>query len=133
MWSTLALLVADWVALPAVVDVCQDQAEQNHNLSACRAYGHHFGSKAKAARTHSAGTVLVLVQILSVHLHVSTITIFLLQGPETQRLYLGRNMLEDARQLADLKVENDDVLALTYQQPGVCIAAAAHVQLCHNH
>ena len=27
-------------------------------------------------------------------------------------------MLEDARQLADLKVENDDVLALTYQQPG---------------
>lgn len=39
------------------------------------------------------------------------------QGPETQRLYLGRTMLEDARQLADLKVENDDVLALTYQQP----------------
>lgn len=56
-----------------------------------------------------------------------------LQGPETQRLYLGRIMLEDARQLADLKVENDDVLALTYQQPGVCIAAAAHVQLCHHH
>lgn len=27
-------------------------------------------------------------------------------------------MLEDAKQLADLKVENDDVLALTYQQPG---------------
>jgi len=28
-------------------------------------------------------------------------------------------MLEDARQLADLKVENDDVLALTYQQQGM--------------
>lgn len=38
------------------------------------------------------------------------------QGPETQRLYLGRSMLEDARQLAELKVENDDVIALTYQQ-----------------
>ncbi|KAL0040636.1 hypothetical protein WJX79_000241 [Trebouxia sp. C0005] len=38
------------------------------------------------------------------------------QGPETQRLYLGRTMLEDARQLAELKVENDDVVALTYQQ-----------------
>ncbi|DBB07414.1 hypothetical protein WJX82_009855 [Trebouxia sp. C0006] len=38
------------------------------------------------------------------------------QGPETQRLYLGRTMLEDARQLAELKVENDDVIALTYQQ-----------------
>lgn len=38
------------------------------------------------------------------------------QGPDTQRLYLGKAMLEDARQLADLKVENDDVLALTYQQ-----------------
>ncbi len=40
------------------------------------------------------------------------------QGPETQRLYLGRTMLEDARQLAELKVENDDVIALTYQQGG---------------
>ncbi|KAL3147744.1 hypothetical protein ABBQ32_002485 [Trebouxia sp. C0010 RCD-2024] len=37
------------------------------------------------------------------------------QGPETQRLYLGKTMLEDAKQLAELKVENDDVLALTYQ------------------
>ena len=41
-----------------------------------------------------------------------------MQGPDTQRLYLGKTMLEDARQLADLKVENDDVLALTYQQSG---------------
>ncbi|KAL3130257.1 hypothetical protein ABBQ38_008090 [Trebouxia sp. C0009 RCD-2024] len=37
------------------------------------------------------------------------------QGPETQRLYLGKVMLEDAKQLAELKVENDDVLALAYQ------------------
>lgn len=41
-----------------------------------------------------------------------------LQAPETQRLYLGKSMLEDARQLAELKVENDDVLALAYQQSG---------------
>ena len=27
-------------------------------------------------------------------------------------------MLEEARQLADLKVENDDVLGLAYQQSG---------------
>ena len=40
------------------------------------------------------------------------------QAPETQRLYLGKSTLEDARQLAELKVENDDVLALTYQQSG---------------
>lgn len=38
------------------------------------------------------------------------------QAPETQRLYLNKNMLEEARQLADLKVENDDVLGLAYQQ-----------------
>lgn len=37
------------------------------------------------------------------------------QAPEAQRLYLGKSMLEDAKQLAELKVENDDVLALTYQ------------------
>ena len=43
------------------------------------------------------------------------------QGPETQRLYLGRTMLEDARQLAELKVENDDVIALTYQQGGTLL------------
>ena len=40
------------------------------------------------------------------------------QAPETQRLYLGKNMLEDAKQLAELKVEIDDVLALTYQLTG---------------
>lgn len=42
-----------------------------------------------------------------------------IQAPETQRLYLGKSMLEDARQLAELKVENDDVLALTYQLTGI--------------
>lgn len=41
-----------------------------------------------------------------------------LQAPEAQRLYLGKSMLEDAKQLAELKVENDDVLALAYQQAG---------------
>ena len=42
------------------------------------------------------------------------------QAPETQRLYLGKSVLEDAKQLAELKVENDDVLALTYQLSGIC-------------
>lgn len=41
------------------------------------------------------------------------------QAPETQRLYLEKSMLEDAKQLAELKVENDDVLALTYQLTGI--------------
>lgn len=49
------------------------------------------------------------------------------QGPETQRLYLGRTMLEDARQLAELKVENDDVVALTYQQGGTPRLTSTHV------
>lgn len=49
------------------------------------------------------------------------------QGPDTQRLYLGRTMLEDARQLAELKVENDDVIALTYQQGGMPQLTSSHV------
>ena len=53
--------------------------------------------------------------------------VVLQQGPETQRLYLGRTMLEDARQLAELKVENDDVIALTYQQGGTPRLTSNHV------
>ena len=57
-------------------------------------------------------------KLLTFHLQLSK-QIVAQQGPETQRLYLGRTMLEDARQLAELKVENDDVIALTYQQAGM--------------
>ncbi|GLC45563.1 hypothetical protein PLESTB_001206600 [Pleodorina starrii] len=39
------------------------------------------------------------------------------QPPESQQLYKGQTVLEDARKLLDLKVENDDVLALCYLQP----------------
>ncbi|KAK9824295.1 hypothetical protein WJX72_009223 [[Myrmecia] bisecta] len=38
------------------------------------------------------------------------------QPPESQRLYKGATLLEDAKKLADLKVENDDIIALTYLQ-----------------
>lgn len=59
-------------------------------------------------------------KLLTFHLQLSK-QIVAQQGPETQRLYLGRTMLEDARQLAELKVENDDVIALTYQQGGTLL------------
>eukprot|EP00198_Chlamydomonas_reinhardtii_P004821 XP_001694157.1 predicted protein [Chlamydomonas reinhardtii] len=39
------------------------------------------------------------------------------QPPESQQLFKGQAVLEDARKLIDLKVENDDVLALCYLQP----------------
>eukprot|EP00891_Asterochloris_glomerata_P003937 jgi/Astpho2/3937/e_gw1.00063.222.1_t len=43
----------------------------------------------------------------------------LLQQPlESQRLYKDGTLLEDARKLADLKIENDDVLALTFNVGG---------------
>lgn len=52
-------------------------------------------------------------------------------------------MLEDAKQLAELKVENDDVLALTYQLSGIqsyqnvvrclyCYDLAASMQMDHG-
>ena len=59
-------------------------------------------------------------------LHVS------FQAPESQRLHLGKNLLEDARQLAELKVENDDVLALTYQQAGMSAAKLSMPQQWHS-
>lgn len=39
-------------------------------------------------------------------------------------------MLEDAKQLAELKVENDDVLALTYQLSGTLRAVTLQCVLC---
>ncbi len=40
------------------------------------------------------------------------------QQPESQQLLKENFVLEDAKKLNDLKVENDDVLALTFMQPG---------------
>ncbi len=44
------------------------------------------------------------------HVHV--------QPQENQRIYKDGTVLEDAKSLAELKIENDDVLALTYKQEG---------------
>ena len=41
-----------------------------------------------------------------------------MQPPEKQQLFKGNTLLEDAKKLAELKVENDDVLAVTYMQEG---------------
>ena len=41
-----------------------------------------------------------------------------LQPLELQRLYKDGTLLQDARKLADLKIENDDILALTYNVGG---------------
>lgn len=38
------------------------------------------------------------------------------QPPEKQQLLKGSQVLEDAKKLADLKVENDGIIALTFQQ-----------------
>jgi hypothetical protein len=41
-----------------------------------------------------------------------------LQPPENQRLYKDEVPLEDARRLAELHIENDDILALTFLKEG---------------
>ncbi len=51
-----------------------------------------------------------------------------LQPPEKQQLYKGTTVLEDAKKLVDLRVENDDILALTFQQEG-----EAESTLCPSH
>lgn len=40
------------------------------------------------------------------------------QPPEKQQLHKNSTLLEDAKKLAELKVENDDVLAVTLMQDG---------------
>lgn len=42
----------------------------------------------------------------------------MLQPPEKQQLHKDDVVLEDAKKLSDLKVENEDTLALTFQQEG---------------
>lgn len=49
------------------------------------------------------------------------------QPPEKQQLLKGSLVLEDAKKLADLKVENDDVIALTFMQEGRCRMAIARL------
>ena len=45
------------------------------------------------------------------------------QAPENQQLFKNQVLLEDAKKLADLKVENDDVIALCFMKEGVCACA----------
>jgi hypothetical protein len=40
------------------------------------------------------------------------------QPPDQLQLYKDQVVLEDAKKLADLKIENDDVVALCYAQAG---------------
>jgi len=39
------------------------------------------------------------------------------QAPESQQLFKGGHLLEDAKKLAELKVENDEVIGLALAQP----------------
>lgn len=41
-----------------------------------------------------------------------------MQPPESQQLFKNNTLLDDAKRLADLKIENDDVIALTLMQAG---------------
>jgi hypothetical protein len=45
------------------------------------------------------------------------------QPPENQMLYKDEAPLEDARRLAELHIENDDILALTFLQEGRVLVA----------
>lgn len=40
------------------------------------------------------------------------------QAPDAQRLFREAELLDDSKTLAELKVETDSVLAVTYQIPG---------------
>ena len=51
----------------------------------------------------------------------------LFQLPEEQRLLKDDTPLEDAKSLAEYRIENDDVLALTYKLPGKSSARASGV------
>jgi transcription elongation factor B subunit 2 len=55
--------------------------------------------------------------VVSSNAHTSLPT---LQPPEKQQLLKDDVVLEDAKKLSDLKVENEDTLALTFQQEGGC-------------
>ncbi|KAJ9505693.1 hypothetical protein QJQ45_024222 [Haematococcus lacustris] len=45
------------------------------------------------------------------------------QPPENQQLLKGTMLLEDAKKIAEMKVENDDILALTLMQPADVLTA----------
>lgn len=55
------------------------------------------------------------------------------QPPESQMLYKDEAPLEDARRLAELHVENDDILALTFLQEGRVQICYTPTHLCTNH
>lgn len=52
------------------------------------------------------------------------------QPPEKLQLFINKNaqLLEDAKKLAEAKVENDDILALAIMQEGRCSGSVQRVQ-----
>jgi hypothetical protein len=50
------------------------------------------------------------------HLHI--ISADVLQSPDQLQLWKEEALLEDAKKLAELKIENDDVVAMCYQTAG---------------
>ena len=99
------------------VDVRADQKAEDNHISACRTNRYDTGTQTEASRACSTG-ISPACGMACKHKVQYTKSAIKTQGPAMQRLYLGKSMLEDAKQLADLKVENDDVLGLAFQQPG---------------
>ncbi len=51
------------------------------------------------------------------------------QAPDKQRLFKGSIQLEDSKKLADMQIGNDDVLAMTFCQPGEGTSNLSDMQL----
>jgi transcription elongation factor B subunit 2 len=49
------------------------------------------------------------------------------QPPEKQQLHKSTTLLDDSKKLAELKVENDDVLAVTFLQDGKIFRQFCHL------
>jgi hypothetical protein len=54
----------------------------------------------------------------------------LLQPPDQLQLWKDQVVLEDAKKLADLKVENDDVVVMCYQNAGANATGRTRCGLC---
>ena len=50
-----------------------------------------------------------------------------MQPPEKQQLFKSTQLLEDAKKLAEVKVENDDILAMVFQRDGELVQRQAVV------
>ena len=99
------------------VDVRADQKAEDNHISACRTNRYGTGTQTEASGACPTGIFAAYGMACKHKVHQNQ-DVVKTQGPAMQRLYLGKSMLEDAKQLADLKVENDDVLGLAFQQPG---------------